>query len=71
MSLGRLHLILSALVVYRLHSSPLFVSIAGGMMMGHAIFNAQDSLMKWRDVITKATVKKQEMTHRNKNNTEG
>jgi hypothetical protein len=59
---GRRRLILSVLVyglqltmgylimlVIMTYSGPLFVSIVGGMMIGHALFNAQDSLMKWKD----------------------
>jgi hypothetical protein len=66
MSPGRRRLILSVLVyglqlsmgyfimlVIMTYSGPLFVSVVGGLMMGHAIFNAQDSFMKWRDVIAK------------------
>jgi hypothetical protein len=62
MSPGRRRLVLSVLVyglqltmgyfimlVIMTYSGPLFVSVVGGMMMGHAIFNAQDSFMKWRD----------------------
>ncbi|KAL7514166.1 hypothetical protein ACHAXN_013268 [Cyclotella atomus] len=62
MSPGRRRLVLSVLVyglqltmgyfimlVIMTYSGPLFVSVVGGMMMGHATFNAQDSFMKWRD----------------------
>ena len=62
MAPGRRRLILSVLVyglqlsmgyfimlVIMTYSGPLFVSTVGGMMLGHALFNAQDSYMKWRD----------------------
>ncbi|KAL7520410.1 hypothetical protein ACHAWX_005135 [Stephanocyclus meneghinianus] len=59
---GRRRLILSVLVyglqltmgyfvmlVVMTYSGPLFVCTVGGMMLGHTLFNAQDSFVKWRD----------------------
>lgn len=37
------------MLVIMTYSGPLFVSIVGGMMTGHAIYNAQDSFMKSMD----------------------
>eukprot|EP00956_Cyclotella_meneghiniana_P017032 scaffold27465_cov59-Cyclotella_meneghiniana.AAC.6 len=36
------------MLVIMTYSGPLFISTVGGMMVGHAIFNAQDSFMKWK-----------------------
>jgi hypothetical protein len=62
MAPGRRRLVLSMLVyglqltmgyfimlVIMTYSGPLFVCTVGGMMMGHALFNAQDSYVKWKE----------------------
>ncbi|KAL3795252.1 hypothetical protein HJC23_008337 [Cyclotella cryptica] len=61
MTPGRNRLILSVLVyglqltmgyfvmlVIMTYSGPLFISTIGGMMLGHALYNAQDSFVKWK-----------------------
>merc|ERR1712087_1089840 len=35
------------MLVIMTYSGPLFICTVAGMMLGHAIFNAQDALMRW------------------------